>query len=271
MNGNHTIRVPIPIGRKSVAYWALARPNQVVIFIHGFRGSADGTWGRAADLARRSPCLTSSDLIFFDYPCARKQVPRLAADVVELLDWLTAGDALQGGHAFLHQLRGGKTEYDRFLIVAHSLGAVVARRALLDGVKASRSWIDKIHFILFAPAHLGARVKTLVDLTLGKIPFPVDALLKAYYPVLDELEPGSTTLKLIYDESVALYPALCSQVKARAVAMADDEQVVDTNAFFQDPTAVPIKKTDHISVVKCRTLDADPYRKLESWLTPARP
>lgn len=267
MDEFHTIRVPLNVGRNSVAYWALQRPRRAIIFAHGFRGSAAATFGRVADIARQSPALSDADLLFFDYTCARKQVPRLAADFVRLLDDIDDGVPLVEWDRLLHDLRGGRTEYEDIVIVAHSLGAVIARRALLDAHKAGKPWVDRTGFIFYAPAHLGARVHTLIDLTLGKIPLPVDALVKTYYPCLEELEPGSTTLRLIYEESVSAYAAHCEPVRARAIAMADDEQVVDANAFFKDPPGVPVANTDHMSVVKCKSSQQDAYRLLEKWLT----
>ncbi|MDX0196885.1 hypothetical protein GOC06_26085 [Sinorhizobium meliloti] len=41
-------------------------------------------------------------------------------------------------------------------VIAHSLGAPVSRRALLDAIRNQASWAGKTRLQLFAPAHMGA-------------------------------------------------------------------------------------------------------------------
>src|SRR5713226_7104842 len=58
--------------------------------------------------------------------------------------------------------RKAEFQYGSVVVVAHSLGAVVARQALLDlDEDRNPKWLNKISLVLFAPAHMGADVVPL--------------------------------------------------------------------------------------------------------------
>jgi hypothetical protein len=152
------------------------------------------------------------------------------------------------------------------VIVSHSLGAVVVRRAVLDGIKDEERWTDLVRLVMFAPAHLGANVKVLLTLTIGKILAALEAYFRTKYPVLNQLEPDSKTLELLWNESqeaARLYP---NAVRAVGVAIPEIDQVADSNSFCCDPPGRRIDGTNHVSVIKPRTRAAKQFTHLIRWI-----
>ena len=85
--------------------------------------------------------------------------------------------------------------YDQVVVIAHSLGAVIARQALLNAWKQHEPWCGEIRLVLFAPAHKGARVQELVEsVRVGKWLSLFTAAARYKSPLIDQLRPGSPCL-----------------------------------------------------------------------------
>lgn len=99
--------------------------HTAILFIHGFSGAADGSWARFIELALQDHSLRSWDLFSLGYPTSlRVDLPNLwSADpgldmlALELSTTLNLPDFQQ---------------YDCLAIVAHSMGGLVAQRAILN-------------------------------------------------------------------------------------------------------------------------------------------
>ncbi|AEH82549.1 hypothetical protein [Sinorhizobium meliloti] len=105
-------------------------------------------------------------------------------------------------------------------VIAHSLGAPVSRRALLDAIRNQASWAGKTRLQLFAPAHMGAYLnKVRKELGIAsRLIASLTALTKFGVLSLDGLEPGSPFLtQLMEDSSKELANGWDAQVKARQV------------------------------------------------------
>lgn len=241
---NPTFRVPIRLsyGRSTTALMSSdTSPERLIIFIHGFRGSALKSWGEIAPVIEY-PIFVKSDIILFDYDSKYRQVQRLAKDLVHLLRAYTDGD------------KARDTPYKEIVLVSHSLGSLVARIALNDIFrKENPDWLDKIRLLLFAPAHLGANTRELLRLT-GNIPwlgaFARVALIVTE-PILQDLSPGSLALKqALLDSKAMLQSGRKNSAIASKVLWADRDWVVRLGRFLEDPSADYIPGTDHQSVVK---------------------
>ncbi|WP_234843584.1 hypothetical protein [Sinorhizobium meliloti] len=123
-------------------------------------------------------------------------------------------------------------------VIAHSLGAPVSRRALLDAIRNQASWAGKTRLQLFAPAHMGANLnKVRKELGIAsRLIASLTALTKFGVLSLDGLEPGSPFLtQLMEDSSKELANGWDAQVKARQVIFGDGENVVMVQRFLEDP------------------------------------
>src|SRR5688572_1981733 len=204
----HLIPEKLPVGRGTCVYWSTAQfQTSAVVFVHGFRGKALSSWGDTPDIMADDPRFEATDLFYFGYDSRGRQIPGYAHDLRVLLKGIAAWDENLLGRSVAFKNRNASTSYDPILVVGHSLGAVVARRAILDGLKENEDWATRARLALFAPAHMGAfSIKTLIDLTVSKLPGPFDAWIRTRYPVLNQLEPGSQALANLREETIASLP-----------------------------------------------------------------
>jgi hypothetical protein len=145
-------------------------------------------------------------------------------------------------------------DYRDVLIVAHSLGAVVARRALLDAMIEGAEWPSRSRLLLFGPAHMGTRLVALKG-TLrsrpGSLMADLATLFQAKAPVLDDLVEGCEFLKSLLTESSQLVEAgVRRPIRAETVIFGEWDNVVSTTPFCVDPLSKVWPKEDHCGV--CR-------------------
>jgi hypothetical protein len=146
--------------------------------------------------------------------------------------------------------------WDRVLFVAHSLGAVVVRRALLDCYLGSANSYDDAHWsrhsglCLFAPAHTGANLLRLIGETFSTIGIPVAPVLKQRYPCLQDLEERCAALTALREDYRSLAEDQRSRVNALSVILAENDGVVDPARFPGDPRPDQIDGKGHMDVCK---------------------
>jgi pimeloyl-ACP methyl ester carboxylesterase len=233
------------------------------VFVHGFGGSAVTTWKEFPDLLPRQAGCAGWDFVFYGYDGLYTQA-NISAQLL---------------HGFLHKLgtkpaqvinptldpschRAAAFSYDSILLVAHSLGAVVTRLALLNARKTRRPWLTHTQMVLFAPAHMGANTVALGAEALSVIP-GVGALLAAVarfrYQPLQDLATGSQTLQFLLAETQkALAAGNAQYLVARAVYVGDQENIVTTATFCGDPPLTVMAGKSHMSVCKPQATYLDP-------------
>ena len=140
--------------------------------------------------------------------------------------------------------------------MCHSLGAVLARAAILRATKESKSWAPKVKLVLFAPAHKGARVTQLALETAGHFRFL--ALLTGLYkfksPLVGQLAKDSEELKELESETMAqLSGGKNRHLIAHLVCIAEKEHIVFNEKFCMDPEAEAIRHSTHTTVCKPRS------------------
>lgn len=115
--------------------------NNLLIFLHGFSGEASNTFGKIPILIGEDPEMKGWDIAPFGYsqnvnPDLGKNIWASVDDITRISDYLATSIKFKFG------------KYDRIAIVAHSLGGLVAQRAILNLDKPE---LDKIsHLLLFA-------------------------------------------------------------------------------------------------------------------------
>lgn len=242
----------------TAAYWAYEPSRQALLFVHGFGGHAVGTWNEFPSLLKADPRCSGRDLIFYGYDSVYQHARGSAIRLWEFLDRLfrdTPGLINQTlGPA--EPQRGPDFEYDQLMVVAHSLGAVIVRQALLEARGQDAHWLPKIRFVLFAPADCGSNVDLLVSEALSGIPWvgpAIGVLFKREFTVVNDLTPRSPTLgNLLADTSAALATGTASYLLARRILFAEDESVTGHDRFVPAElgTAKVIPATTHQTICK---------------------
>jgi hypothetical protein len=250
---SHRLPYPLAWGHGSVAIFAEQPANRLVIFIHGFGGKAVKTWSGMHELLEY-PKASGSDVLFYGYGSLSAPARNSATLFRELVD-AAASNALPWQHALREAgAVGGTRDYSDILIVAHSLGAVVTRRALLDAIRAQHPWVDKVRLLLFGPAHMGARLlelKALLRSSISAIIADLFTIAQMRAPVLDDLSEGSQFLADLLSESEQQIAAGRGRaLVAERVIFGERDYVVRTDPFASDPLSVVWADEDHTSV--CR-------------------
>jgi pimeloyl-ACP methyl ester carboxylesterase len=230
-------------GKDSRARWAIRPSGVAVVFVHGFGGAATATWDEFADRLPEHPECAGHDLLFYGYDSLTVQAPVSAALLRKFLHALATDpvNSVMAGSLSIDRGLGAAFRYHRIVILAHSLGAVVVREALIQaaGDPVMRPWIPLVRLALFAPAHCGARVTELAEEAIGAFKLSWLKLAasgyKAYAQVLKDLEEGSATLRRLEKETTALIDAGLTALRAEVVVQGERDRIVNQAVFCSDP------------------------------------
>jgi pimeloyl-ACP methyl ester carboxylesterase len=239
--------------------------RRTVVFIHGYGGDPIGTWSDFHELLPMEPRAADCDLIFYDYDGLRADLMASAEIFRDFLDHICTrpstliNPSLPGSAA-----RSRIFEYRDVVIVAHSLGAVIARWAMLEAHQTRKPWISKIQLVLFAPAHMGANVVKLALSVISGFPFLALAgcLMRFKSPLIDQLNKNSDELRALRQETArALKAGNCNYLVARRVIHAEYEKIVSNMKFCLVPPAIPFGG-DHFSICKPKGTFLDPIQQV---------
>ena len=213
--------------------WDCALPaTRAIVLVHGYHGDALATWRLLpVFLSARAP---STDVFSFGYVSQRRA--RLSA--LEL-------------KAFLEEITAPST-YLHVTLVAHSLGALVCRMAMVEAVLSRKAWPNASSLVLFAPADKGAHMLEMQRLFPHISPVDIATTLWKHdkEPVLYDLEAGSPTLTELEERVISMIAGGTACLRAKRVALAENDTVVNPLRFGGDPTPVVLKKQDHETLCK---------------------
>ncbi len=234
---------PLKAGKDSRARWAVRPSGVAVVFVHGFGGSATATWDEFADRLPERPECIGHDLLFYGYDSLTVQAPVSAALLRKFLHALATDPvhSVMSGSLSINRSLSAAFRYHRIVILAHSLGAVIVREALVQAAsdKAMRPWIPLVRLALFAPAHCGARVTELAEEAMGAFKLSLLRLatsgFKAYAQVLKDLEEGSLMLRGLEQRTTALLNAGLTSLRAEVVVQGEHDRIVNQTVFCSDP------------------------------------
>lgn len=242
---------PLPGDERSCVFLSKRPPTALVVFVHGFRGDALETWQPFDRIATGSEAFREVDLVFFGYDAHYSNVMASSSFLYDFLKDAVAGpEAIVS--ALLPKLRADRSKgYKRIVLVAHSLGAVVCRWALLRAVEEKKEWRENVKMLLFAPAHSGSDLGAVASAAFSNVPWVplfVEAV-KAKVPLVKELDPESRILTELAERVRRASPnELC--LRAHRVIVAEREIVVSNLPFPGDPCPDALRDTDHVSVCK---------------------
>lgn len=247
----HHVAQPLRFGRRSEVHWALVPKGKALLFVHGFGGSATKTWVQFPSLLQAEPSCSGHDHIFFGYDSLRRRARPSADELITFLDALFHDPIGLVNETLGRTVRKRPFRYTHVTLVAHSLGALVSRLALLDAFNKRRAWTSKTSLVLFAPAHEGANILALASLAMGAFRLvPVEALARYKFQVLHDLDESSPTLKRLRTQTKAAIAKGGKHLIARRVVYAGGDTVVNPYDFCQDPSAEFIQNASHTSVCK---------------------
>jgi pimeloyl-ACP methyl ester carboxylesterase len=258
----HTPPIFLAHGHKTTAYFSVVQPKQLLVFVHGFNGSSVGTWEEFPDLLREDPDFAQTDLVFYGYDSLKGQANNNGLRFYNCLKALASpGLPEEERWGFERSVVAEDFEYERIILVAHSLGSIVLRRALLNAKADEQPWLAQSQMVLFAPAHRGARIQKLVEYLpmFGRM---LAGLGFVAMPVLEDLKPDSEAIKNLMQESQKLIDEGKGNFAIAAkVVWANNERVVHNERFCQDPVAELVDDQSHSSV--CKPQRPDFLRPLE--------
>lgn len=252
--------------REWVLYTTDQPPKRLVVFVHGFGGRAERSW-RGFLNARRSSdpqvaaWFAESDLLFAGYRSHQDSIQAVADRLRS-----RASDYFPERHREATEGGASDGHYDEILLVAHSLGGVVVRRALIDlsssGDSLVRDGLLAQRPRLFSPATGGMRLTGLLG-AAKSVP-GVWALALFYlsftssYSDLQSGAPYLVSLARQTERAATLSPEVSA---FRPLTLwANPEGVVNTIWYDTDPPPVPLAiARDHGAVCKPEPNYQQPY------------
>lgn len=217
--------------------------NNAIIFVHGFSGEAHESFGKMPELLMEEKLLDGWDMYPFGFhaninPEHGKEVWATVNDIKRIADNLSSAIKYK-----FHQ-------YDRIAIIAHSLGGLVAQRAILNLDKDNKSRIS--HVLLFATPSDG---------------ITNDAIKKLWKNKIYELVSGQRfilSLRKHWNESFSeRYPFTFKTVTATK----DDYVTTDSSLKpFKKENWVTVSG-DHFSIVNVANKENDSYQLILHTLT----
>jgi pimeloyl-ACP methyl ester carboxylesterase len=241
--GTHSFPEHLPLGVNSVSQWSLRSRRELILFVHGFGGDAISTWNDMQLMLPLDARAADADLVYYGYESTRSRI-------------VIHADRLR---EFIESIIARRGNYDRIVIAAHSLGAVIARRAIIVAHTSGAPWVKSVKAVLFGPAHRGASVQRLaVQGTGSSILGSVYAFMLFRMPVLQDLEPGCPFLEELRDEYLDHMSVPPNAPLLAKVIIGSKDNVVELLDFHPAERLQRSEGQTHTSVCKPRNSFLDP-------------
>jgi hypothetical protein len=245
--------------------------DTAVVFVHGFLGDSQGTWLNFQEFickpAASGEPWTNCDVFFFTYPSFRQDITESATQLLGFLnhifprppaDMFKTAKHVPGLPDIYIDLRRDKPRYSRLVLVAHSEGGVVVRRA----VDLAYSWqyaeALQSRLALFAPAHRGIKLSGWIGacLAVGRIDAIATPILR-FSPAFSEMKDNNLLeeIEKHTDDYIALEAAkgqVPTALRAHVV-FGESESVVGKGYYTSDCYHPSRAGKDHSSVCKPQT------------------
>lgn len=249
MAANHTVSIEIKHGVNTQGYFSFEKPNNLIVFVHGFGGDALGTWNNFPAILLFDDHFKNSDIIYYGYDTFNGQAGDHAAELYHFINLAIA--PLQNKILPISQNLDERV-YSRIILVAHSLGAVLARQAQLLAYIDNKKWVNQSEMVLYAPAHNGAEIISLAMHSLPGLAGLLGLLGKFKYPILNDLDSKDDgILKAIKKQTEALQNSGQGNfTKATLVVYAKGDKIVKSFQYLLDKPAEVIANTSHVSICK---------------------
>ena len=258
---------PIGIGSGSLVALSAKPATDLIVFVHGFKGSARSTWDDFIGAIQPSASL---DLLFYGYNSRPSRLQSLAyqfrQDMLSLLTLDVRSFLTPTVVGYLEERDGELPREAGLHFVAHSLGTVIVRRALIDCLRSE----DDSQFrkltprskLFFAPAHKGSDITKLWGTVLSQLPINLDSVLQIAYPVLRDLQPNCASLNELITDYHALQEHDQRTATASRIVTGSEDAVVEQQKFGDDPVTEYVAGRNHRDICKPTAAYPDPVDKL---------
>lgn len=255
--------LPRKLGLKydTTAFWAFNPNKTVIIFVHGFGGNAIDTWNNFFSLLPSDNKMNNIDIIFWGYDALKKRAHVSSLQFFDFLDKLYSNPTKFINFDISKEYqRDDRFRYNNIIVIAHSLGAVIVRKTLLEAFKTNSKWASKTKMCLYAPAHKGADILKLAKEAVNPL---LRLKIINKYTVLHDLDVNSNTiLELSKDTAKALKKKNSSYLIAENILLAENDDVINPNPFCSDKKADLILKLNHSSICKPKKRTEKIYKKI---------
>ncbi|MBT8184287.1 MAG: caspase family protein, partial [Eudoraea sp.] len=217
--------------------------NNLLLFIHGFSGEAGNTFGNIPELLMNDSRMDGWDMKPFGY--SQYITPEMGKDI-----WAGIDDIDRISNYLCTSVKYKFDKYDRIAIVAHSLGGLIAQRAILDFKDEYRNKLS--HLVLLGTPSNGIAPAKLSKLWNNK------------YKEMSSEGAFITTLRKDWENQYPdSYP-----FELKVVASTEDEFVTIDSCYapFANEHHVTIDGK-HLSMVKPKDENDDCYQLILSTLT----
>ncbi|UUL77985.1 putative lipase (plasmid) [Pseudarthrobacter sp. Fe7] len=236
--------------------------SRLIVFVHGFGGSAISTWNNFAKGQQESRWWMESDLLFVGYNSKRDGIKGVADRLRRNLPRFYPtpyGPAMSfEGNSVREDI---SSPYSELIVVGHSLGGLIVRHAVVDEadewLKAGRMGPKPLlldsTLRLFSPASAGFRAAGVLGVARASGFWPALEMYLRRSSAYTDMQPGSTILldTRARTERIVDKEQDMDALQAR-ILWASPDQVVIEGKYDSDVISRSVDGQSHRSVCKPR-------------------
>lgn len=247
--------------RGTLIHWAKNPKGTLVLFVHGFGGHPTQTWEGFPRAVRIEPEFSDADVIFYAYKSVEKQAQYSSDQLFHAIDFITTNNQKVSNEEIENacgiKVNRPLVQYQKVVVIAHSLGGAIARQVAYDAKRLGRPWADNLKLVLFAPAHMGAKIADLFFRRIGPLSAMFNLIAHISKAVSLDLERESLFMKNLRKntrewliKTGPFPPQGPSPLIADVVLHAEGDGIIDQTRFCYDPPAYLIPDFDHVELCK---------------------
>lgn len=253
-------RIPLVDPEMWVFYASPNTAKRLVVFVHGFGGDALRTWNEfQSSGSHRGEWWDDADMLFVGYHSMKEDIGGVSRRLRGRLPEFYPTPNRDVLWAFDSPAREDiETPYDELVVIGHSLGGLIARRALVDCADRwckegadpeTRPALLDSKLRLFSPASAGVRLSGWKALAASAFWPVTDAFLRRS-PAYTDLQQGSETLTSTRRRTEALVHERNIVALQASILWANPDTVVLSERYDTDLPEDWVDGPGHISVCK---------------------